>query len=115
MVSRTTQRIAQLNDAFRKGDPNVPGQRFVTAGVVNLLHQLEIPMETLIQRVAQFDDFTDANDPHVEHDFGALEFHGEQVFWKVDCYDQDYTLGSDDPTDLSKTRRVLTIMLAHEW
>ncbi|MEJ8559837.1 DUF3768 domain-containing protein [Yoonia sp. GPGPB17] len=115
MASSKTTEIAQLNDAFRSGDPSVPGQRFVTAGVVHLLSQLDIPIETLIQRVAQFDDFNCDSTPHAEHDFGAFAFHGHQLFWKVDCYDQDYTLGSDDPTDLSKTRRVLTIMLADEW
>ena len=114
-MSQTIQRIAQLNDAFRRGDPSVPGQRFVTAGVYHLLKQLEIPVETLIQKVAQFDDFNDANDPHGEHDLGAFEFHGHQLFWKVDAYDQGYARGSDDPTDLSKTRRVLTMMLADEW
>lgn len=115
MASFTASEIAQLNDAFRKGDPSVPGQRLVTAGVVHLLKQLEIPVETLIQKDAQFDDFTEQNDPHGEHDFGAFEFVGHQLFWKVDTYDQNYALGSDDPTDLSKTRRVLTIMLAEEW
>jgi len=107
--------IAQLNDAFRRGDPTVPGQRFIAAGVVNLLKQLNTPVEQLIQRVAQFDDFTEHNDPHADHDFGSFEFHGHQLFWKVDCYDNDYNVASDDPTDLSKTRRVLTIMLAEEW
>ena len=115
MASPTFQRIAQLNDAFRKGDPSVPGQRFVTAGVVHLLSKLDISAEKLFQRVAQFDDFTQHNDPHTEHDFGAFEFHGHQLFWKVDAYDADYNMGSDDPTELSKTRRVLTIMLAEEW
>ena len=115
MASSTAQRIVPLNDAFRKGDPSVPGQRFVTAGVVYLLKQLDILTEVLIQRVAQFDDFNNDNDPRGEHDFGAFEFHGEQVFWKVDAYDNNYNLGSGDPTDLSKTRRVLTIMLADEW
>lgn len=115
MALPTIQRIAQLNDAFRKGDPSVPGQRFIAAEVVHLLKQLEIPMETLIQRVAQFDDFTDHNDPHAQHEFGAFEFLGHQLFWKVDAYGVDYNMGSDDPTDISKTRRVLTIMLAHEW
>lgn len=90
----------------------MPGQRFVTAGVVHLLKQLAVPTETLIQRVAEFDNFTEHNDPH---DFGAFEFHGHQLFWKLDAYDVDYNMGSDDPTDLSKTRRVLTIMLAEEW
>ena len=115
MALPKTTEIAQLNDAFRRGDPSVPGQRFVTAGVIQLLQQLGIPTETLIQRVAQFDDFNDATDPHGEHDFGAVEFYGHQLFWKVEAYDQNYALGSDDPTDLGKTRRVLTIMLAHEW
>ncbi|WP_425595627.1 DUF3768 domain-containing protein [Phaeobacter inhibens] len=115
MVSPTIQRIAQLNDAFRKCDPNVPGQRFLTAGVVHLLKQLDIPTETLIRRVVQFDDFSEHNDPHGEHDSGVLEFHGHRLFWKIDAYDNDYNLGSDDPTDLSRTRRVLTIMLAEEW
>jgi len=114
-VSHTASEIAQLNDAFRKCDPGVPGQRFVTAGVFHLSSKLDIPTEMLIQRVAQFDDFTEQNDPHGEHDFGAFEFHGHQLFWKVDAYDEDYNIGSDDPTDLSKTRRVLTIMLAEEW
>ncbi|WP_224826364.1 DUF3768 domain-containing protein [Cognatishimia sp. MH4019] len=115
MALPTASDIAQLNDAFRKGDPSVPGQRFITAGVVHLLKQLDIPVETLIQRAAQFDDFTEHNDPHGEHDFGVLEFHGHRLFWKIDAYHNDYNLGSDDPTDLSKTRRVLTIMLAEEW
>lgn len=114
MASTKATEIAQLNDAFRKGDPSVPGQRFVTAGVVHLLKLLDVPTETLIQRVAQFDDFTEHNDPHGEHDFGVLEFHEHQLFWKVDAYDVHYNMGSDDPTDLSKTRRVLTIMLAEE-
>lgn len=115
MASQTSQRIPYLNDTFRRGDPSVPGQRFLTAGVVHLLSQLEIPAETLIQMVDQFDDFNDANDPHGEHDFGEFEFHGHQLFWKVDAYDVDYQMGSGDPTDLSKTRRVLTIMLAEDW
>ena len=115
MASPKLQRIAQLNDAFRRGDASVPGQRFVTAGGVHLLKQLDVPTEPLIQGVSQFDDFTEHNDPNNEHDFGAFEFHGHQLFWKIDAYDADYNMGSDDPTDLSKTRRVLTIMLADEW
>ena len=115
MASQTIQRLAQLNGAFRRGDPSVQGQRLVTAGVVHLLNQLETPIETLIQRVAQFDDFTEDTDPNCEHDFGTFEFLGHQLFWKVDAYDNDYNMGSDDPTDLSKTRRVLTIMLSEEW
>lgn len=115
MASPTASETALLNDAFRRGNPSVLGQRFVTAGVAHLLKQLDIPADDLILRVAQFGDFTEHNDPHAEHDFGAFEFHGHQLFWKIDAYDIEYALGSDDPTDLSKTCRVLTIMLAEEW
>lgn len=115
MASQSIQRIAQLNDKFRSGDPGVPGQRFMTAGVVHLMNQLNIPTETLIQRVAQFNDFTEHNDPYDQREFGGFDFHGHQLFWKIDPYDADYALGSDDPNDVSKTRRVLTIMLAEEW
>ena len=68
----------------------------------------------LAQTVAGFSDFSDANDSHSEHDFGAFEFHGHKVFWKIDYYDLDYHGGSDDPSDLSKTCRLLSIMLAEE-
>ncbi|MGC1495404.1 MAG: DUF3768 domain-containing protein [Sulfitobacter sp.] len=115
MVSPTVQQIAQQNDRFRRGDPRIPGQRFVTMGINELLKQLDIPPEDLAQAVTEFDDFTENNDPHGEHDFGAFEFNGYKCFWKIDAYNQDYSMGSDDPTDLSKTRRVLTIMLAEEY
>lgn len=93
----------------------MPGQRLVTDGVINLLKKIDISAERLNQRVAQFDDFTEQNHPHGEHDFGAFEFHSYQLFWKIDAYDAHYAMGAEDPTDLSKTRRVLTIMLAEEW
>lgn len=39
----------------------------------------------------------------------------DTIFWKIDYYDQDLCSGSEDPRDLSKTCRVLTILLAEEW
>jgi hypothetical protein len=81
----------------------------------HLLKQMEIPIRELAQTVVGFADFTEQNDPHGEHDFGAFEFHGHKVFWKIDAYDLDYHGGSDDPSDLSKTCRLLSIMLAEEW
>jgi len=115
MVSPTVQQIAQQNDQFRQGDPNVPGQRFVTAGISEMLKRLEIPPEELAQAVAEFSDFTADNDPPGEHDFGAFEFHRHKCFWKIDYYDREYSMGSDDPSDLAKTCRVLTFMLAEEY
>jgi len=115
MASPTIQRIAQLNDAFRRGDPSVPGQRFLTAGVVHLLKQNQLDADGIAQIIIDFNDFTEDNGPHGEHDFGSFSYLGQTCFWKIDCYDTEYSMGSDDPTDLRKTRRVLTIMLVGEW
>ena len=114
MVSPTVQQIAQQNDRFRRGDPSVPGQRFVTMGIKELLKQHEVDGDDIMRIVSEFNVFTEDNDPHGEHDFGNFEYLGETCFWKIDCYDNDYSMGSDDPTDLSKTKRVLTVMLAEE-
>ena len=71
--------------------------------------------DEIVQIVSEFNVFTEHNDPHGEHDFGTFEYLGETCFWKIDAYNNDYSMGSDDSTDLSKTRRVLTVMLAEEW
>lgn len=115
MVSLTVQRIAQLNDQFRRAEPGIPGKTVLTAGIVELLNQQKIPLRELALLVAQFDDFTEQNDPHGEHDFGVFQLGGAKCFWKIDAFDPYYSMGSDDPTDLSKTNRVLTVMLAEEY
>jgi Protein of unknown function (DUF3768) len=48
----------------------------------------------IIEAVAAFKDFSAGNDPHNEHDFGAIEVDGNKIFWNA---------------------RVLTIMLAREY
>ena len=115
MSSSTVQRIARLNDQFRLAEPGMPGKTVLTAGIVNLLNQQEIPLPKLALLVANYSDFTEHNDPHGEHDFGAFELGGAKCFWKIEAYDLSYEMASDDPTDLAKTNRVLTIMLAEEW
>ena len=65
--------------------------------------------------VAAFDKFTADNDPHGEHDFGALTVQDKKVFWKFDYYDLSLSAHSPDPADPAVTRRVLIIMLAHEY
>jgi hypothetical protein len=69
----------------------------------------------LIGQVRTFENFTQDNDPHHEHDFGSIEIAGTTFFWKIDCYDKACEFGSDDPADPDITTRVLTIMRADEY
>jgi hypothetical protein len=101
-----TERIRELNDAFRTTFAG--GSVMVTAGV-RALGDIDI----LLARVRNFEDFND--DPHKEHDFGALDFADQKIFWKIDYYDRRFEVGSDDPSNPAVTSRVLTVMLADEY
>jgi hypothetical protein len=106
MSGEKTQAIRRLNDAFRT---TMRGGRVVmTAGVDALALDVKA---MAIRRVATFTDFSPGNDPHGEHDFGKFELSGEKFFWKIDYYDPAMEFGSEDPTDPTKTTRVLTVML----
>lgn len=109
-------KIAALNDAFRKQCSPLtepPGGQLVITQGVNALGGDAIVK--ILEVVAGFNDFNDGNDPHGEHDFGAIEFEGEKIFWKFDYFDLRMKFGSEDPSDPSQTTRVLTIMLAEEY
>ena len=120
-MSDTSKLIAEQNDVFRRtiGLPlsrearGVPGQMFFTPGISAL--PLEIQAE-IVHALMAFDAFDAGNDPYGEHDFGALEVAGAgQILWKFDYYDQELVYGSEDPSDLTLTMRVLTVMLASEY
>ena len=109
-MSSNAQRIRALNDAFRT---SLSGRRvMMTAGV----DALDGDVKAInIRKVATFSDFNPDNDPHGEHDFGAIEVDGLKVFWKIDAYDLTITYGSEDPANPDVTTRVMTIMLADEY
>jgi len=112
-----SKQIATQNDQFRQwmGQPNssVPGQALMTAGVAALS---QAQQAAILAKVRSFDTFTEDNDPYGEHDFGAIDIEGVgRIFWKIDYYDVNYQFGSEEPSDLAQTRRVLTIMLAEEY
>jgi len=104
-----TGRIRELNDAFRR--TFVGGAVMITAGVEALPPDQR---RSLLQKVRSFNAFSEDNDPHSEHDFGAVD-EGERYFWKIDYYDRSMEHGSPDPADLAVTTRVLTIMRADEY
>ncbi len=104
------QRIRDLNDQFRKY--RVGGYFCITDGIVALGHPTYL---NIIKAVAEFDDFTDDNDPHKEHDFGVINIQGQNIFWKIDYYNNNQQYASPDPSDPDVTIRYLTIMLAAEY
>jgi hypothetical protein len=106
-----TRKIAMLNDLCRKA-MGVTGRLVQTSGINALPPE---DQSAIREKVEAFNTFTEDNDPHEEHDFGAFEHNGERIFWKIDYYDRTMTKGSEDPTDPNQTIRVLTIMLASEY
>ncbi|HTE95376.1 MAG TPA: DUF3768 domain-containing protein, partial [Bradyrhizobium sp.] len=42
-----------------------------------------------------------------EHDFGAFEFEGAPIMFKIDYYDKDLNFHSPNPADPAVTERVL--------
>jgi hypothetical protein len=106
-----TLEIRRLNDSFRRSLSG-GGKRLMTAGIA----ALPFPEHAaIIGKVMAFETFTEDNDPHGEHDFGAFDHAGKRIFWKIDYYDQSLEFGSEDPADPAKTTRVLTIMFAEEY
>ena len=108
------RRLRDLNDAFRQKVPwTGKGHRLnVTSGVAALHPET---LGKLLDSVRSFADFNDDNDPHGEHDFGAIDQGDLRFFWKIDAYDQWMQFGSPDPSNPAVTTRVLTLMLADEY
>jgi hypothetical protein len=112
MNASHTQRIRELNDQFRKWSFPPYGELFATAGVA----ALNLPdFMALMVQVRDFDAFTEDNDPHGEHDFGAIDHDGSNYFWKIDYYDLQRVYHSPDAANPDVTCRVLTVMRADEY
>lgn len=110
-MTDATLTIRRLNDSFRCSLSG-GGKRLITAGVAALPAW---DQAAILSKVMEHDEFTDDNDPHGEHDFGAFDHAGKRIFRKIDYYDPSMEFGSEDPADPVKTTRVLTIMFADEY
>jgi len=97
-----TTAIRMKNDIFRK--TFIGGRVILTESVSDSPH-----LEEIIKKTKAFNDFTEGNDPHGEHDFGAFDVADEKYFFKIDYYDEDYRYYQEDG------RRVLTIMHASDY
>jgi hypothetical protein len=70
-----TARIRALNDGLRQNFAE--GIAVMTPGIAALGAEA---VARIVKTVAVFDDFSHANDPHEEHDFGAFDADGHRVF-----------------------------------
>ena len=102
--------IKTLNDNFRRTFSS--GKVMLTCGI-SAKSQNEVA--EILNQVRCFNNFTKANDPYNEHNFGSFDYNGEKIYWKIDYYDKDYQFYSEDPSNPDITNRALTVMLASEY
>lgn len=106
----TSELIAQKNDQCRQSLPHV--HCYITRGLQALLDD---QLGELLKTVRDFSDFTPANDPYGERDFGSFVFKGKKCFWKIDAFaDSKLIFGASTPLS-PETVRVITLMLADEY
>ena len=114
MISIRKKSKSEIYDALRKKFPHIspPDLLVITPGVKALIKMggPNAPMEVLDMTelgklIREFDEFSEDNDPWGEHDFGAIEFRGQKLFWKIDDYS-----GQPEPY-----RYVMTVMVADEY
>ena len=102
--------IALQNDNFRKHLSQ--GTLVLTQGIRSNTKE---DLEAIITKVRTFDTFDENNDPYGERDFGAFDYKGKKIFWKIDNYDQEFLYLSPDVSNPRLTNKVMTIMYAEEY
>lgn len=105
-----TTEIALQNDNFRKHLSQ--GTLVLTQGIRSNTKE---DLEAIITKVRTFDNFDENNDPYNEHDFGAFDFKGKKIFWKIDNYDREFLYLSPDVSNPRLTNKVMTVMYAEEY
>ena len=105
-----TTEIALQNDNFRKNLSQ--GTLVLTQGIRSNTAE---DIKEIITKVRTFDTFDENNDPYGERDFGAFDYKGKRIFWKIDNYDQEFLYLSPDVSNPRVTNKVLTIMYAEEY
>ena len=102
--------IALQNDNFRKHLSQ--GTLVLTQGIRSNTSE---DIKEIITKVRTFDTFDENNDPYGERDFGAFDYKGKRIFWKIDYYDQKFLYLSPDVSNPRLTNKVLTVMYAEEY
>ena len=102
--------IKVLNDKFRK--TLLGGKVMLTRGIYS---KGQAVINEILNSVKTFNNFNENNDPYNEHDYGSFVYNGQKIMWKIDYYDRNLQYYSDNPADINKTIRVMTVMLAEEY
>lgn len=110
MQKQTLSTIAKQNDDFRTNFSK--GTLCLTCSIRALGKAC---VAEIISKVRLFNNFNENNDPYGEHDFGAFNYGGRKIFFKIDNYDREFLYLSPDVTNPKLTNKVLTVMLAEEY
>lgn len=122
-TTATIARIARENDGFRRRPYATPNGRVLfTPGVMALAgldgsaSGLAGAMFTQGQVLLLIADaFPDATfDPTSERDAGTVEYRGHTIVFRITYHDLDFLGAALDPSDKSRTGRIMTIALAGE-
>ncbi|WP_372578623.1 DUF3768 domain-containing protein [Ruegeria hyattellae] len=105
--------IAQQNDAFRKRQPEGGEGMFVQTTAIDNMGPSFVA--ACLAQIVTYDGFTEDNDPYGTREMGFMDVMGQKVWFKIDLYDENYQYGTSAPTDLTKTRRVLTILFPSDY
>ena len=106
--------IREQNDAFRKmGLQDESVGRWVLTKAIN--DEGPVFVAACIAAVRAYEDFSEDIDPNGDHSMGSFVVDGRTVWFKVDLYDASYEYGSSDPTDVTATRRVLTVLFPSDY
>jgi len=115
------ERIARLNDRLRAMIGTTPpcpvsprvGMVLFTKGLMRLPPD---KVALIWSRVHDYQSFSQETDPYGERDFGVVDIgDATRAFWKIDYYSDDTcSRASEDPSDIARSFRVLTVMLATE-
>ena len=106
----SADRIRKLNDLFRQTHRG--GRVLLTSGIASMDAATQA---SIVKAIADFNRFTEDNDPHREHDCAIFSVGDHRVMFKIDYFDLTLNYASEDPADPAKTARVMTVMLADEY
>jgi len=109
-TQKSTQKTAALNDMLRQSQ--LTGQIVLSSGIQSLNSDTR---ERILHGVKTYKAFAPQGDAQKVRDFGAFECGDRDIFWVIDCYDENSEYLSDDPANLNRTNRVLRVMLAEEY